>query len=253
MNLRYDSIYISPHLDDAALSCGGQIFEQTAVNQTVLIVTITAGDPVAASISEYAQSLHSRWELVLNATAARREEDVAACRILGADYLHWQVPDCIYRFDALTGASYYLSDDDIFGNVHPGEMALVEQLVAQLRQLPVAERIYAPLTMGNHVDHQLARTAVEHVFGNSVIYYEDYPYAQEPGALDSVLPANQRGWEAEVVALSETAVRAKFDAIAAFKSQLSTFFNDRADLEQQVGAYIAQVGGERIWHKQSLL
>ncbi len=251
MNLKqYDSIYISPHLDDAALSCGGQIFAQTAVNQTVLIVTITAGDPAAAAISDYAQSLHSRWELVLNATAARRAEDIEACRILGADYLHWQVPDCIYRFDAVTGAAYYLSDDDIFGNVHPGEMALVEQLVAQLRQLPPANRIVAPLAMGNHVDHQLARTAVEHVFGNEVVYYEDYPYAQEPGALESVLPVGQRGWEAEVVVLSETAVQAKFNAIAAFKSQLSTFFTDRADLEQQVGGYITQIGGERIWRKR---
>lgn len=251
MNVKqYDSIYISPHLDDAALSCGGQIFEQTAVNQTVLIVTITAGDPDEAAISDYAQSLHSRWELVLNATAARRAEDIEACRILGADYLHWSVPDCIYRFDAATGAAYYLSDDDIFGNVHPGEMGLVEQLVAQLRQLPPAKRIFAPLAIGNHVDHQLARTAVEHVFGNEVIYYEDYPYAQEPGAVESVLPVGQRGWEAEVVVLSETAVHAKFDAIAAFKSQLSTFFTDRADLEQQVGGYIAQTGGERVWHKR---
>lgn len=251
MNLQqYHSIYISPHLDDAALSCGGQIFEQTAVSLPVLIVTITAGDPAAEAISDYAQSLHSRWELVRDAAAARRAEDVAACRILGADYLHWNVPDCIYRFDAVTGAAYYLSDDDIFGNVHPGEMGLVERLVGQLRQLPAAKRVFAPLTIGNHVDHQLARTAVEHVFGSEVVYYEDYPYAQVPGAVEAVLPVGQRGWEAEVVAVAETAVRAKFEAIAAFQSQLSTFFKGRADLEQQVGGYMAQVGGERVWHKR---
>ncbi|MEZ4728018.1 MAG: PIG-L family deacetylase [Caldilineaceae bacterium] len=41
----YDAIYLSPHLDDVALSCGGQIFGATRTGQRVLIVTITAGDP----------------------------------------------------------------------------------------------------------------------------------------------------------------------------------------------------------------
>src|SRR3954449_7408206 len=94
----YDWIYLSPHLDDAALSCGGQIFAASQGGERVLIVTITAGNPVG-SVSSYAASLHSRWELV-DATEARRQEDLAACAILGAESLHWAVPDCIYRVDA---------------------------------------------------------------------------------------------------------------------------------------------------------
>ena len=42
-----DHLYLSPHFDDAALSCGGQIATFTAAGQSVLVVTITGGDPPA--------------------------------------------------------------------------------------------------------------------------------------------------------------------------------------------------------------
>ena len=134
----YDWIYLSPHLDDVALSCGGQIFMATARGERVLIVTITAGDPVAP-VSEYAASLHTRWE-VIDATEARRQEDLAACAILGAEALHWHLPDCIYRVGS-DGKPFYLSDADIFGAVAPEEMALVDELAAQIIALPAARQM----------------------------------------------------------------------------------------------------------------
>jgi LmbE family N-acetylglucosaminyl deacetylase len=245
----YDWIYLSPHLDDAALSCGGQIFAATQRGERVLIVTITAGDSVAP-VSAYAASLHTRWELV-NATEARRQEDLAACAILGADSLHWHIPDCIYRVDA-AGAPFYVSDADIFGPVAPAEMGFVDTLAAQMRALPATGQavgqVVAPLTVGNHVDHALTRLAAEQAFGvEKLLYYEDYPYAQQPAKLAQVLEPDDGRWVAEVVALDDAALRAKYDAVAAFRSQLSTFFQDRADLEAQIGDFAARVGGERRW------
>jgi LmbE family N-acetylglucosaminyl deacetylase len=240
--IKYEWIYLSPHLDDAALSCGGQIAQATQRGERVLIVTITAGDPVAP-VSNYAASLHTRWDLV-NATEARRQEDFAACAILGADALHWPVPDCIYRVDE-QGAPFYVSDDDIFGAVAPAEMALIDELAAQMRALPSASHILAPLTVGNHVDHQLTRLAAEQAFSRQTLfYYEDYPYAQQPGKLAQVIGGNQGQWAADVVLLDERALRAKYDAVFAFRSQLSTFFCDRADLEVQIGGYAAAVARE---------
>lgn len=247
--MAYHSIYLSPHLDDAALSCGGQIFQKTALQHRTLIVTIMAGDPPPNAISDYAQGLHNRWELVRNATAGRRAEDVAACQILGADYQHWDIPDCIYRLDAVKGDPFYVSDDDIFGDIHPAEALLIEQIASQLKTLSPAEEIFVPLTAGNHVDHQLVRAAAELAFGKKLLYYEDYPYVQNEDALEAILPANRVGWLNKVVSLDETAVSAKFDAIAAFVSQVSTFFSNRADLEYQVSNYINQVGGERVWQQ----
>ncbi|MCA9930443.1 MAG: PIG-L family deacetylase, partial [Anaerolineales bacterium] len=176
----FDAIYLSPHLDDVALSCGGQIFQRTQRGERVLIVTITAGDVSETAVSDYAHTLHTRWALQTNPIVGRREEDKVACRILGAEFMHLDIPDCIYRTNVQTGAPFYVSDDDIFGRVHPVDKAQVtDHLHQQLQQLPPARERFLPLSIGRHVDHQLTRSAAESVFSAPLFYYEDYPYAQD--------------------------------------------------------------------------
>lgn len=250
---RYKAIYLSPHLDDAALSCGGQIFQETAAGNPILIFSPMAGEPAAnVTLSDFAKTLHGRWELAQNAVAARRAEDIAACHILGADCLHGEIPDCIYRTDPATGNPLYPSWQAIITTQHPADAETVAQLVQQFKQLPSAEQVYAPLTVGNHVDHRLVRQAAEQLFGTKLRYYEDYPYAAEPQKVTAVLSSNPHHWQTDIVSLSETAVAAKVEAIWAYASQMSTFFNGRVDLEDKIRQYTKQVGGERIyWHEGS--
>jgi LmbE family N-acetylglucosaminyl deacetylase len=245
----YNTLYLSPHLDDAALSCGGQIHQQTAAGRPVLILTITAGDPPAVPPSEFAQQLHHRWQLAGEVVAGRRAEDIAACRRLGADYLHWDIPDCIYRVDPTTGAALYPSVEAIFGPVHPAEAPLVSALARRMAALPPCGRVIAPLAVGRHVDHQLVRAAAEQWQGGSLYYYEDYPYVQRPGALEEAPAFSPAGWRATLIPLSPADLQAKYEAITCFASQLSTFFADPADLQRQVGGYAALVGGERLWQR----
>jgi hypothetical protein len=86
-------------------------------------------------------------------------------------------------------------------------------------------------------------------FGDKLICYEDYPYAQQPGKLAAVLGEPPAGWQPSVTALADAELNVKIEAILAFRSQISTFFTDRADLERQVKGYAALVGGERVWRK----
>ncbi len=245
----YSRLYLSPHLDDAVLSCGGQIHRATRRGERVLVVTVMAGDPPRAQLSDYAHRLHARWELEREATAARRTEDRAACALLGAEALHLDIPDCIYRSDPLTEAPLYTSDPDIFGPVHPADRALLAELIPRLATLPSAQEVLVPLTVGHHVDHVLVREAAEAVWGQRIWYYEDYPYAQEPGALEAAL-GDPKAWIPRTVPLREEDLQARIQAILAYRSQLSTFFTDRADLERQVRAYTARVGGERLWRRR---
>ncbi|MCB0117146.1 MAG: PIG-L family deacetylase, partial [Caldilineaceae bacterium] len=244
MKPHYHTIYLAPHLDDVTLSCGAQIYDLTRAGKDVLVVTVMAGDP-PKTLSSYAQSLHERWELLAEAGAARRAEDLAACRILGADARHWPVPDCPYRTDPKTGEPLYVSDDDIFGDVHKAEMMLVQQVTDRLATLPTADRVVAPLTIGHHVDHLLVRAAAEMIYGARTLYYEDYPYAQETAKRERTLAAEPKPLTPTVVPVSEDARSAKIQAILAYRSQLSTFWTDNADLERQVFGYIDEVGGER--------
>jgi LmbE family N-acetylglucosaminyl deacetylase len=268
----YDHIYLSPHLDDAALSCGGQIFTATSSGQSVLIVTITAVDAPADDLSDFASELHTRWESSASGgvdaagmVAQRRAEDALAARILGADVLHWPYFDCIYRRNPSSAAPLYGSVEAIFGAVDPAETQLIAELAGALETLPAGGRVIAPLAVGNHVDHQITRAAAEQAFGRELWYFEDYPYTAIPGALEAALPEVERAeWVEETILLGEAAVEAKIAAIMAFRSQLSSFFASPDDLARQVRAEGLRVlgsireradsgmpypGAERLWRQ----
>jgi LmbE family N-acetylglucosaminyl deacetylase len=244
----YQAIYLSPHLDDAALSCGGQIARQTAVGKEILIVTIMAGDPASAGLSAYAQELHGRWQLAQNAVVARRTEDKNACTILQAACEQWSVPDCIYRLDA-DGRALYTNWAEITGVIPQAEQPLLQTLAERFARLPAGLKVLAPLAVGNHVDHQMVRRAAEICFGYDLYYYEDFPYTRDEAALTAVIPPGDPTWHSQIIPLTSADLAAKVAAIAAYSSQLSTFFHGRADLEQQIHQYAARVGGERLWQR----
>ena len=130
-------IYISPHLDDVALSCGGLVWEQTQSGDQVGIWTVCAGDPPPGPFSAFAQSLHNRWGNSRAAIEERRNEDIISCTFLGASYRHFDIPDCIYRRTEIhpgePGASaefLYPSEESLFGPLHPADETLITTLSA---------------------------------------------------------------------------------------------------------------------------
>lgn len=248
MHAHYDAIYISPHLDDAALSCGGQIFLQTQRGERVLVVTVAAGEPTTEIRSTFAEFLHHNWGFdASEAVRRRRAEDQTACRLLGAESLHWTLPDAIYRLDSQSEEPLYTSNDDIFGPLHPHEDPLIANVARFFSSLPAARRVVAPLTVGNHVDHQLTRIAAERVWGTSLRYFEDYPYVQrDPQALEQLLQPGHL-WFSYLITLPQAALAARLEAIRAHASQISSLFNTVEQMESDVKQQVAHTGGERLW------
>ncbi len=248
----YDTIYLAPHLDDVALSCGGQVYLRCQAGEAILILTIMAGDSDAdmlgeTAVSPFAQSLHARWQLTNDISAQRRTEDSRACQILGADYRHWEIPDCIYRGAPGTAVSYYDSEASLWGPIHPQESTLIDALASRFANLPAHKEMISPLALGNHVDHQIVRKAAENHFGTKLCYYEDYPYAAAVADIKATVQTEGILWHNKIIPLTNAALETRCTAVAAYQSQLSTFFEDRADLERQISSYVKQVGGERIW------
>src|SRR5512147_1498099 len=105
-------IYLSPHFDDVALSCGALVWEQATAGHTVNIWTVCAGDQPPGPLSPFAKKLHQRWETGGDAVYLRRREDIQSCAQMGAAYRHFSIPDCIYR-----GSSepFYNSEEALFG------------------------------------------------------------------------------------------------------------------------------------------
>ena len=137
----------------------------------------------------------------------------------------------------------------LFGEVQPADRQWVDQLAGWIKALPPHEELFAPLTIGHHVDHQLTRLAAERTGSNRLRYYEDYPYAQQSGALEECLANESASWQSSTISLSAADLASKIEAILAFRSQFSTFWTVRTDLERQVRGYAQSVGGERIWRR----
>ena len=252
----YAHVYLSPHLDDAVLSCGGLIHTQARTGQPPLVVTIFAGRPPAdIGLSAFAQSQHLRWGSPEDVIATRWSEDRAALSVLGADYLRLNYLDCIYRGKEHGDEPewYYASEEAIFGPVHPSEQSLPVDLATILSEfIPPGEgaTLYAPLTVGNHVDHQLAFFAalILRSQGWQVRCYEDYPYVEAKGALSTALVT--RGvehWHPTVMLLDEDAIEAKIEAIACYQSQLGVLFGSAEAMPDRVRNFAICVQGEQIW------
>ena len=224
-------LFLSPHLDDAALSCGGTIHHLTSRGEAVTILTIMAGDPPVNPDTPFIRELHARWDLPHDAAAQRRAEDRAAAAALGAKVIHWAIPDCIYRE---TGAPLYPSVEDIFGDVQPSDAAIAAldaEAVTLLEQFPAVTALYGPLGVGHHVDHLIVRDWVLGLAARlslALALYEEYPYTRDRDAIQRALREmpDDRPLIARVQPLTAPEVDAKVRAIACYQSQISTFWPD---------------------------
>jgi LmbE family N-acetylglucosaminyl deacetylase len=244
-------LILSPHYDDAVYSCGGMIYEFVQKGEAVVILTVMAGFPdYPLPDSPIVRELNKRWELGdENPVLERRKEDEAAAKILGARSRYLDIPDCIYR--TVNGEALYPSEESLWGPVHPKDPAL--SALANL-DLGDPSLIYAPLAAGRHVDHQLVRDWALKLQseGQHVLFYQDYPYMRKREAIDEAL-GHFGKMQAYAIMLSEAAMQAKIAAMAAYASQISTFWENEAAIEAEVRRTFAHNGGyaELSWGKQT--
>ena len=244
-------IFLSPHPDDAVLSCGGWIYQLAQDGERPIVITIFGGDaPADVPRSAFARSLQERWQMGDDAPARRRDEDRTACDRLGCYLIHLPFTDAVYRVTA-QGRSLYDSEEAIFSGVRDEDIIdrVAWAVEARLRQVANA-RLVVPLTAGKHVDHVIAREAAERTQAE-LIYYEDYPYAEQPERMTHVWNGDE--WASESIGLSEAALQAKIEAFLLHRSQISTFYRDDDEVRQRIRAYALLVGqgtiAERYWRR----
>ncbi len=242
-------IYLSPHLDDAVLSCGGLIWEQVQSGEPVEVWTLCAGYPPPTPLTPVAEALHTRWQTsASDAVSTRRAEDEAACRRVSAAWRHFDLPDCVYR-RLPDGEAVVTTDQGMFAPIHPGEAYLVDWVYDQLRSSqPAGAQLVAPMTVGGHMDHRIVRSAAERL-GGDLLYYADFPYAaQHPQELADVSAAFVPGYSLPV---SQAGLRAWQDGVAAYQSQISTFWASRSQVDAAVEHYCRGGTGNTLWRFRS--
>jgi LmbE family N-acetylglucosaminyl deacetylase len=233
-------------LDDVCFSCGGLVWEQTQRGEKVEIWTICAGDPPDGPLSSIAQSLHESWGTGRETPGLRREEDKKASAAIGASPRHFKFPDCIYRRDTASGEPFYPTSTAIFGTVHPADKAYIVSGIADriAAGLEKDATLVSPVTLGNHVDHQVVRAAAEKL-GRPLLYYADYPYVlKNAHLLGYLLPAGSKG---ESHPISEQGLAAWKKSVACYSSQLSTYWPEPGSLDRAFSDYWRQLKGIQLW------
>ncbi len=238
-------IFISPHFDDAALSCGGLIWQLTQTGAQVEIWTIMAGFPPDENYSDFANQNHTAWGSAgREAILLRRQEDQSACQVLNTTFRYFDWPDAIYRRQK-NGRPIVDNNATLF-NATP-EGSLVKEISSTLKSaIPRYVRVVAPLSLGGHIDHRAVFEAVESQ-NLAQAYYADYPYILTSFE-DPRLSAG--GYRKSTYFLNQAAGKAWQEAVLCYQSQLSGFWRDAKEARLALNNYLAGGGGQ-LWQKQT--
>ncbi len=175
---------VSPHLDDAVLSCGILMQRHKALSDDVFVLNIFSAGTNGEN---------------------RKKEDRCATETLGA------VAFYLEELDAPDRDPLYRSDVQLFfGTLAPDApiIAKVSGLVQDFLTRQGIDQAIFPLAAGNHIDHRIAFEAGRRITGTKVGFYEDRPYILWPGVLQGRM--NQIGSDA---VLPEVTERMMLDAL----------------------------------------
>lgn len=259
-------LFLSPHLDDAVLSCGGLIRMLTAQGEQVVILTVFAGDPLdPLPDSPVIQRVLARWRDKMGDApfGVRRNEDAQAASLLGAKVVHLHYCEAVFRVTKCGAGDWialYPMEDSLVANGYAdGDDARIELLQAHA---PVqADVIYAPLCADTHIDHRLVRDwalVLTGAVGSPPLqFYEEFPGARLRQAVNRALTNYRVTMPALVLKpnvnrLNDDALQAKFAAMRAYQSHVRLLGQDAAEFEALARAFMTTHGGgkpaERYWN-----
>jgi LmbE family N-acetylglucosaminyl deacetylase len=228
-----------------------------------------AGQPLMDAVST--QGAVATDELVDAASAGevmaqRRLEDEAFAAFAEASIVFLDLPDAVFRG--------YEGDEQLLGGPRDDDAAPFEILRKEIARLE-PQKVYLPLGIGGHVDHQLCRDVGVRLvsegrrwvmpgpeYAGIVTFYEDFPYAwwNNFSSLEDLGPSALADLPASVGLTPEYAdigdqIERKITGINLYSSQIENLFTSTKEMARQVRAYGAKVaairgdGGaaERYW------
>lgn len=224
---------LSPHQDDAALSLAMTIRAAARMGGRVRIVN-------CFTVSAFAPHSEARTPAEVGVIREGEDREFAARVGKAVEIVDLGMQDAPIRLACRVEQVRRMR----IGRLERAEAGAVAELAAKVAEGPVL----APLGIGRHIDHLIAREAGIQLArkGRDVVFYEDLPYAAELReccvlrAADAVARRLGGRFRGAVVRDEEAAARKRF-AIESYRSQLS-----RPQFDSVI-RYGAKMGGERIW------
>jgi LmbE family N-acetylglucosaminyl deacetylase len=233
-------VILSPHLDDAALSCGGLLQFLKDRETSCLVISVYCGNPPPVKGQDGSLRTFQRKGYVN--PRLRRKEDIAAMHAMDADFVHLGFADSIYRRSPLTNEFIYRRSRERWVSPRVDDLAHVEELYLVLRRLcHNLGRILlvSPMGIGQHVDHTIVAQVALRVAegGTSLLFFEDFPYVVdrevgsgvEDGPAQALLRLKQEAVLRHVLPVDAAA---KASLISRYRSQIPALFDDEQGLEE---------------------
>ena len=184
-------IYLSPHSDDVALSCGGQIIANPGRKNDVIVLNIFTS--AHERLSQGSEETGSKLFDSLNSD--RTTEDQLAWDSIGVSAHYLNLPESLLR------GRFPFS---LLSNMEERELSrdIVSALTKYKQEYPSAS-FYFPAGFGGHVDHLACRAAGFELLHDgildNIILYEDIPYSWLKFIRDQSYKALLRGIEIDEV------------------------------------------------------
>ncbi len=165
------ALLISPHLDDAVFSAGGVM--ALLAGRGWRVVTATAFTRSVHPAQGFALECQRDKGLAdeVDYMALRRDEDVEAAALTGAETLWLDLPEAPHRG--------YASAAALFGEYAPDD-AIADELLAALRDAMrdvAPDLVLGPAALGSHVDHRRVLDALPLAVGDRAwALWRDTPY-----------------------------------------------------------------------------
>jgi len=231
------ALFLSPHLDDVAFSCGAFLAQLADAGWHTVMATAFTATVLPATGFALACQVDKGLGPEVDYMALRRDEDRAAAAILGVSDLRWldlaEAPHRGYgSAPELFGA--IAADDGAWRPLAAAIAALIDEMQPRL--------VVAPQGLGRHVDHQQMIRAVLHVSPQRLAFYRDTPYAiREPGAVPFIRDV---GLQDCVVGIADGLER-KIAASCAYGSQVGFQFGSPARLAAALREFAVREGRGR--------
>ncbi len=212
------ALFISPHLDDVAFSCGGTFARLTADGWRTILCTVFTKSVLHPKRFALRCQTDKGLPPEIDYMKLRRAEDFQAAKILGAgEVLHLNFAEAPHRG--------YESAPELFAGVKTGDE--IWQPIAEhfdlLNEIHQPEIVFAPQGLGNHADHLQTIRAAREIFAvEKTVWYRDTPYAirQPDAARSDLLPDNLTEIHYDIAPFLER----KINACAAYESQINFQF-----------------------------
>lgn len=236
------AIFVSPHLDDVAFSCGGTLAKLHVSGWRCVVVTCFTRSVLNPGGFALECQLDKGLTPDVDYMELRRAEDVEFCRRVGEEVrvVHLDLPEAPHR--------EYGSAASLFAGIAVGD-AVWFDLAEDLAFLLASEKpevIFAPQGLGNHADHLQAIKALEKVLEieedhpvplptfptPKVLRYRDTPYAMLADA--PIIPYGTSELSEIAYQLEPEHLEVKLHATEAYTTQLGFQFGDALNMRESL-------------------